>query len=106
MFCLLLRTYLVMAGGGAIPNVTWRDSLRVLDLFSRFGFGSDFLPVLPVLPRPLSLQVFLAGFLCPTALVGVDCCVSCGFGTRMLLIKPYVVSSRSTSFTPHNEYIS
>ena len=85
MFCLLLRTDLVTAGGGAIPNVTWQESLSVLDLFSRFGFGSDFLLVLPHL---LSRQVFLAGFFCPTALVGVDCCVMSGFGTRMLLIMP------------------
>ena len=48
-----------MTGGGAIPNVTWWDSLRVLDLFSRFGFVSDFLTVLP---RLLSQQVFFGTF--------------------------------------------
>ena len=39
-----------MTGGGVIPNVTWRHSLRVLDLFSGFSFVSDFLTVLPRLP--------------------------------------------------------
>ena len=92
-----------MISGGAIPNVTWQDSLSVLDLFSRFGFVSDFLSVLP---SPLSQQVFLAAFLCPTTGVGVDCCISSGFGTQMFFIMPYVVSSRNTRFTPHNKYIS